>query len=42
VLCYVEVPPPFEGEVKDVAEVLKGYKVREFVIRRWLMNRSRG
>lgn len=44
VLCYVEVPPPFgnESDVTDVAQVLKGYKVREFVIRRWLMNRSRG
>lgn len=43
VLCYIEVPPPFgnEGEVSDVAQLLKGYKVREFVIRRWLMNRSR-
>lgn len=44
VLCYVEVPPPFgnEKDVTDVAQILKGYKVREFVIRRWLMNRSRG
>lgn len=44
VLCYIEVPPPFgsESEVTDVAQLLKGYKVREFVIRRWLMNRSRG
>ena len=44
VLCYVEVPPPFgdEMDVTDVARLLKGYRVREFVIRRWLMNRSRG
>lgn len=44
VLCYIEVPPPFgpEDGVTDVAKLLKGYKVREFVIRRWLMNRSRG
>lgn len=44
VLCFVEVPPPFgnESDVTDVAQILKGYKVREFVIRRWLMNRSRG
>ena len=44
VLCYIEVPPPFghENDVTDVAQLLKGYKVREFVIRRWLMNRSRG
>lgn len=40
-LCYVEVPPPV-GECTDVAKLLSGYKVREFVIRRWLMNRSRG
>lgn len=44
VLCYIEVPPPFgRGEdITDVTELLKEYKVREFVIRRWLMNRSRG
>lgn len=42
VMCYVEVPPPAQGEVANVADLLKGYKVREFVIRRWLMNRSRG
>jgi tRNA-splicing endonuclease subunit Sen2 len=45
VLCYVEIPPPVRDEQAgstDVATLLKGYKVREFVIRRWLMNRSRG
>ena len=45
VLCYVEIPPPIQDDqvgVTDVAKLLKGYKVREFVIRRWLMNRSRG
>jgi tRNA-splicing endonuclease subunit Sen2 len=45
VLCYVEIPPPVREEQvggMDVATLLKGYKVREFVIRRWLMNRSRG
>lgn len=42
VLCYVDVPPPRQEGVENVAEMLKGYKVREFVIRRWLMNRSRG
>jgi tRNA-splicing endonuclease subunit Sen2 len=45
VLCYVEIPPPVRDEKAgstDVATLLKGYKVREFVIRRWLMNRSRG
>ena len=45
VLCYVEIPPPVGDEQAkntDVATLLKRYKVREFVIRRWLMNRSRG
>lgn len=42
VMCYIDVPPPVQGEVANVADLLKGYKVREFVIRRWLMNRSRG
>lgn len=43
VLCYVEVPPPLgmeDGEV-GLGELLGRYKVREFVVRRWLMNRSR-
>ncbi|OQO15285.1 hypothetical protein B0A48_00668 [Cryoendolithus antarcticus] len=44
VLCYVVVPPPMKGgrerEV-GVAEVLRRYKVREFVLKRWSMNRSR-
>ncbi|KAI7315454.1 hypothetical protein KC315_g11084 [Hortaea werneckii] len=47
VLCYVDVPPPpgsadeaGEGE-GSVRGLLKGYKVREFVLRRWLANRSR-
>lgn len=44
VICYVEVPPPVrkeeEGEM-GVAGILRRYKVREFVVRRWLMNRSR-
>jgi hypothetical protein len=26
----------------DVLGLLRGYRVREFVVRRWLMNRSRG
>jgi tRNA-splicing endonuclease subunit Sen2 len=48
VLCYVEVPPPvgWDGKVQegdgDVLGLLRGYRVREFVVRRWLMNRSRG
>ncbi|KAK5112319.1 hypothetical protein LTR85_011591 [Meristemomyces frigidus] len=51
VLCYVDVPPPLEGldvgglrdEIGkvDVSKSLRRYKVREFVIKRWLANRSR-
>lgn len=47
VLCYVDVPPPLvasegvDGEVVGVKELLGRYKVREFVVRRWLANRSR-
>ncbi|GAB7342923.1 hypothetical protein MBLNU457_g1033t1 [Dothideomycetes sp. NU457] len=42
VLCYVEVPRTLEGMSEgDIGRVLKGYKIREFVIKRWLANRSR-
>lgn len=46
VLCYVDVPPPSgrlgsDGGEGDIGTLLKRYKVREFVIRRWLANRSR-
>ena len=44
VLCYVEVPDRLEiGQdgFEDVGKVLRGYKVRDFVVRRWLANRSR-
>ncbi|KAI7230590.1 hypothetical protein KC330_g6862 [Hortaea werneckii] len=49
VLCYVDVPPPPPaisaeeqgGRDGSVRGLLKGYKVREFVLRRWLANRSR-
>lgn len=43
VLCYVDVPAPQQdGPVtQDIGRLLRAYKVREFVIRRWLMNRSR-
>jgi tRNA-splicing endonuclease subunit Sen2 len=44
VLVYVEVPPPWDdvrtGDI-DVGSVLKMYKVREVVIRRWSPNRNR-
>ncbi|RMY52915.1 hypothetical protein D0863_14114 [Hortaea werneckii] len=48
VLCYVDVPPPPQVSAEEngareggVRGLLKGYKVREFVLRRWLANRSR-
>ncbi|KAG9664228.1 hypothetical protein KCU64_g811, partial [Aureobasidium melanogenum] len=44
VIVYVKVPKELpnieEGEV-DIGELLRGYEIREFVIRRWLANRSR-
>ncbi|KAK4895748.1 tRNA splicing endonuclease subunit sen2 [Elasticomyces elasticus] len=44
VLVYVDVPAPLspeEGNRGDVMALLRRYKVREFVVRRWAMNRSR-
>ena len=48
VLCYVDVPSPWEierfvGEEGgvDVTGLLKCYRVREFVVRRWVPNRTR-
>jgi len=42
VLCYVEVPKTLEGMSEgDIGRLLRGYKIREFVIKRWLANRSR-
>ncbi|ORY03319.1 hypothetical protein BCR34DRAFT_71633 [Clohesyomyces aquaticus] len=50
VVCFVEVPRPWddggggsgfgEGEI-DVGDVLKRYKCREFVFRRWVAGRNR-
>lgn len=44
VICYVEVPTMAAlkavGE-GDIGAILRQYKVREFVLRRWLANRSR-
>ncbi|KAI8963138.1 hypothetical protein F5Y11DRAFT_166558 [Daldinia sp. FL1419] len=40
VLAYVDVPPPFE-EGLNATEIFKQYRVREFVVRRWLSNRNR-
>jgi tRNA-splicing endonuclease subunit Sen2 len=50
VLCYVEVPPPSttdnegspaQSEDMDIGAILRRYKVRELMIRRWVPNRSR-
>jgi len=42
VLVYVEVPPPLEDDNgEDVGKLLKSYKVREFVLKRWSANRNR-
>ncbi|KAK1009409.1 tRNA splicing endonuclease subunit sen2 [Friedmanniomyces endolithicus] len=48
VLCYVDIPAPDSGQDcrgvsgdVEVARVLRRYKVREFVIKRWAVNRSR-
>ena len=46
VLCYVDVPPPSDvfspyNESLDIGALLKRYQVREFLLRRWLANRSR-
>lgn len=40
VICYVEVPPPAES-TEDIGALLGHYRVREFLLRRWLANRSR-
>jgi tRNA-splicing endonuclease subunit Sen2 len=48
VLCYVDVPSPLEvdfdfvegGEV-DIGFLMRSYRVREFVVRRWVPNRTR-
>ena len=40
VMIYVDIPPPCDEEL-DVSALLKQYKIREFVIKRWLSNRNR-
>ncbi|KAI0883058.1 uncharacterized protein GGS22DRAFT_35198 [Annulohypoxylon maeteangense] len=40
VLAYVDIPPPFE-EGLGATDILKRYKVREFIVKRWLSNRNR-
>ncbi|KAF2212020.1 hypothetical protein CERZMDRAFT_15765, partial [Cercospora zeae-maydis SCOH1-5] len=41
VMVYVDVPAPFNVDSKDIGAILRGYKVREFIVRRWTPNRSR-
>jgi tRNA-splicing endonuclease subunit Sen2 len=40
VICYVEVPPPVDCS-EDIAAELGRYRVREFMLRRWVPNRTR-
>ncbi|KAI1770036.1 hypothetical protein F4818DRAFT_277482 [Hypoxylon cercidicola] len=40
VLAYVDIPPPVEGQLA-AADILQRYKVREFIVKRWLSNRNR-
>jgi tRNA-splicing endonuclease subunit Sen2 len=46
-LVYVDVPPPSSflrdaaGEVTDLGGMLRSYKIREFVLKRWVANRTR-
>lgn len=46
VLVYVDIPPPAsfndDGEPKlGVADLLKQYKIREQMVKRWSSNRNR-
>ncbi|MCJ1316022.1 tRNA-splicing endonuclease subunit Sen2 [Xylographa vitiligo] len=50
VLAYVEIPPPRTTVVEDclddhsetdISQMLKSYRVREMIVRRWIPNRSR-
>ena len=46
VIVYVEVPPPprdelVDGGVENVTALLKSYRVREIIVKRWTPNRSR-
>lgn len=44
VVCYVEVPSSLPSQAvgqEDIGAILRQYKIREFVLRRWLSNRSR-
>jgi tRNA-splicing endonuclease subunit Sen2 len=45
VLVYVDVPPPIDVDndapVEDVGFLLRSYKIREFCVQRWSVNRNR-
>ncbi|KAL8796584.1 MAG: hypothetical protein Q9182_007329 [Xanthomendoza sp. 2 TL-2023] len=41
VLVYVEVPAPGSGDGRGVGGVLKRYRVRELMVKRWTPNRNR-
>ena len=44
VLCYVDIPPPIQGETLenvDLKGILQRYRVREVLLKRWIPNRSR-
>ena len=44
VLVYVDIPPPVEAhldESEGIDGILKRYRIREFVLKRWISNRSR-
>ncbi|KAJ5229992.1 hypothetical protein N7489_010700 [Penicillium chrysogenum] len=40
VVCYVDVPPP-AASLDDIGALFGQYKVREFLIKRWIPNRTR-
>lgn len=40
VVCYVEVPPPTVPS-EDIGALFRQYRVREFLLRRWIPNRTR-
>lgn len=41
VLCYVDVPAPRNDNLEDIGSIWKSYKVREFILKRWVANRQR-
>ena len=41
VVAYIDVPAPVEIADCDIKRILRSYNIREFVVKRWLANRSR-